>query len=128
MHYGILKGIRNELQESREETERSMRETDESGDQRALEKRAIQEEDSQALQKLPKARVPRSTRVRSLSDMRPSFTSTAEKSVMDMQYCVANLSELRTLAGRNHLSNFSDFWAPDYKDTMPLKAAFTPEY
>jgi hypothetical protein len=33
----------------------------------------------------------------------------------------------RNLAEKNHLSKFSDFWAPDYKDTMPLKAAFTPE-
>ncbi len=40
-----------------------------------------------------------------------------------MQY----LEELRGLAGRNNLSKFSDFWAPDHKNTMPMKPAFAPE-
>ncbi len=38
-----------------------------------------------------------------------------------------NLGALRSLTGRNQLSKFSDFWAPDCKDTMPRKAAYTPE-
>jgi hypothetical protein len=46
---------------------------------------------------------------------------------MDMQYCVENLGELRKLEGKSSLSKFSDFWAPDYKNTTPMKAAFTPE-
>ncbi len=90
-----------------------------------MEKRAIQEENSKIRIKAPTAKGPRNIRVESLSDLPPSFT--AKKSVMDMQYCVANLSGLRSLAGRNPLSKFSDFWAPDYKDTMPLKAVYTIE-
>ncbi len=46
---------------------------------------------------------------------------------MDMNFCVQNLSELRMLAGKNNLSKFSNFRAPDYKNIMPMKAAFTPE-
>jgi hypothetical protein len=57
--------------------------------------------------------------------MPASFT--AAKSVTDMQYCVRNLTDLRTLAGRNQLSKFSDFWAPDHQNTTPMKPAFTPE-
>jgi hypothetical protein len=44
---------------------------------------------------------------------------------MDMQYCVEYLTDLRVLAGKNNLSKFSDFWAPDYKYTTPLKPVFT---
>jgi hypothetical protein len=44
-----------------------------------------------------------------------------------MQYCVKNLGALRGLARRNQLSKFSDFCAPDHKNTMPMKAAYTPE-
>jgi hypothetical protein len=46
---------------------------------------------------------------------------------MDMQYCVENLSDFRKLAGKNKLSKFSDFWAPDHQNTTPMKPAFTPE-
>jgi hypothetical protein len=73
----------------------------------------------------PFAKPPRSIRVASLEEMPASFT--AAKSVMDMQYCVGNLTGLRELAGKNNLSKFSDFWAPDHKDTTPMKPAFTPE-
>jgi hypothetical protein len=31
-----------------------------------------------------------------------------------MQYCVQNLGELRALAGKNNLSKFIEFWAPDH--------------
>jgi hypothetical protein len=40
---------------------------------------------------------------------------------------VQNLAEFRTLAGKNKLSKFSDFWAPDHQNTTPIKPAFTPE-
>jgi hypothetical protein len=46
---------------------------------------------------------------------------------MDM-HCVENLLAFHSLAADHHLSKFSDFWAPDYKNAMPLKAAFTPEH
>jgi hypothetical protein len=71
------------------------------------------------------ARPPRSLRVASLEEMPASFT--APKSVMDMQYCVQNLEDLRALVGKNNLSRFSDFWAPDHKNTTPLKPVFVPE-
>jgi hypothetical protein len=71
------------------------------------------------------ARPPRNLRVASLEEMPASFT--APKSVMDMQYCVQNLEDLRALAGKNNLSKFSDFWAPDHKDTTPMKPVYTPE-
>ncbi len=61
----------------------------------------------------------------SLDEMPASFT--AAKSVMDMQYCVDNLTDLRVLAGKNNLSKFSDFWAPDHRSTTPMKPVFTPE-
>jgi hypothetical protein len=73
----------------------------------------------------PATRPPRSIRVASLQELPASFT--AAKSVMDMQYCVMNLSDFRTLAGKNQLSKFSDFWAPDHHNTTPMKPAFTPE-
>ncbi len=44
-----------------------------------------------------------------------------------MQYCVQKLDGLRELVDRNNLSKFSDFWAPDHKNTTPMKPAFTPE-
>jgi hypothetical protein len=44
-----------------------------------------------------------------------------------MHYCVEILASFRNLAAKHPLSKFSDFWAPDYKNTMPLKAAFTPK-
>jgi hypothetical protein len=44
-----------------------------------------------------------------------------------MHYCVENLGEFRKLAKRNQLSMFNDFWAPDHKNIMPVKAAYTPE-
>jgi hypothetical protein len=50
---------------------------------------------------------PRNVRVASLKELPASFT--AAKSVMDMQYCVENLSDFRKLAGKNKLSKFSDF-------------------
>jgi hypothetical protein len=31
------------------------------------------------------------------------------------------------LVGRNNLSKFSDFWAPDHKNTTPMKPVLTPE-
>ncbi len=71
------------------------------------------------------ARPPRNLRVASLEELPGSFT--APKSVMDMQYCVQHLEDLRALVGKNNLSKFSDFWAPDHKDTMPMKPIFTPE-
>jgi hypothetical protein len=46
---------------------------------------------------------------------------------MDMQYCVQNLSGFRKMAGKNKLSKFSDFWAPDHQNTTPMKSAFIPE-
>ncbi len=88
-------------------------------------KAAQKEENARCCIKEPPPRGPRSLRVASLDHLPPSFT--AEKKVMDMQYCVHNLSELRMLARKNKLSKFSDFWATDHKDTMPMKAAFTPE-
>ncbi len=88
--------------------------------------KAAQDENAKCLVKEPPAtRPPRSTRVASLDDLPLSFT--AEKSVMDMQYCVKNLAEFHTLAGKNKLSKFSDFWAPGHQNTTPLKPAFTPE-
>jgi hypothetical protein len=72
-----------------------------------------------------KPRPPRSLRVSSLDEMPASFT--APKSVIDMQYCVQHLDDFRALAGKNDLSMFSDFWAPDHKNTMPLKPVFIPE-
>jgi hypothetical protein len=71
------------------------------------------------------AKPPRSTRVTSLEEMPASFT--ASKSVMHMQYCVQNLEDFRQLVGKNQLSKFSDFWAPDNRNTMPMKPVFTPE-
>jgi hypothetical protein len=65
------------------------------------------------------ARPPRNLRVASLEELPGSFA--APKSVLDMQYCVRNLEGLRELAGRNNLSKFSDFWAPDHKNTTPMK-------
>ncbi len=44
-----------------------------------------------------------------------------------MSFTAKNLGALRSLAERNQLRKFRDFWAPDYKDTMPMKAAYTPE-
>jgi hypothetical protein len=73
----------------------------------------------------PVAKPPRSIRVASLEEMPASFT--AAKSVMDMQYCVDNLTDLRVLAGKNNLSKFIDFWAPDHQNTTPMKPHFTPE-
>ncbi len=72
-----------------------------------------------------RTRPPRNLRVASLEEMPASFT--APKSVMDMQYCVRHLDELRDLAGNNNLNKFSDFWAPDHKNTTPLKSSFVPE-
>jgi hypothetical protein len=92
---------------------------------KAMRLKAAQEENAKCLIKEPPPRGPRSIRVASLDDLPLSFT--AEKSVMDMHYCVQNLPELRTLAGKNKLSKFSDFWAPDHKNTTPMKAAFTPD-
>ncbi len=71
------------------------------------------------------ARPPRNLRVASLEEMPASFT--APKSVMDMQYCVLHLEGLRELVGKHNLSKFSDFWAPDHKNTTPMKPVFTPE-
>jgi hypothetical protein len=88
--------------------------------------KAAQDENAKCLVKKPPAtRPPRSTRVASLDDLPLSFA--AEKSVMDMQYCVKNLAEFHTLAGKNKLSKFSDFWAPGHRNTTPMKPAFTPE-
>jgi hypothetical protein len=67
----------------------------------------------------------RNSRVASLEKLPGSFT--APKSVLDMHYCVRNLEGLRELAGRNNLSKFSDFWAPDHKNTTPMKPVFAPE-
>ncbi len=62
-------------------------------------------------------RVQRNPRVSLLDELPLSFT--AKKDVMDMQYCVKHLSDLRSLVGKNdQLSKFSDFWAPDHKNTM----------
>jgi hypothetical protein len=72
-----------------------------------------------------KTRLPRNLRVASLEEMPGTFTT--PKKVMDMQYCVQHLEELRSLAGRNNLSMFSDFWAPDHKNTTPMKPVFLPE-
>jgi hypothetical protein len=72
-----------------------------------------------------KARPPRSLRVSSLEEMPAAFA--APKSVMDMQYCVLHLDKFRKLAGKNNLGMFSDFWAPDHKNTTPLKPIFVPE-
>jgi hypothetical protein len=71
-------------------------------------------------------RAPRNLRVSSLDELSLSFT--AEKEVMDVQYCVEHLLDLRSLVEKNdQLSKFSDFRAPDHKNTMPMKTAFTPE-
>ncbi len=68
------------------------------------------------------ARPPRNPRVNSLEELPPSFT--AEKDVMDMAYCVKHRSVIRSLVGKNdQLSRFSDHWASDHKNTMPMKAA-----
>ncbi len=72
-----------------------------------------------------KARPPRSLRVSSLDEMPASFA--APKSVMDMQYCVQHLDGFRKLAGKNDLCMLSDFWAPDHKNTTPLRPVFVPE-
>jgi hypothetical protein len=61
-------------------------------------------------------KVPRNPRVSSLGELPPSFT--AEKDVMDMEYCVKHTSDLRSLVGKNdQLSKCSEFWAPDHKNT-----------
>ena len=65
------------------------------------------------------ARSPRSLRVASLEELPGSFT--APKSVLDMQCCVQHLEDLREMAGKNDLSKFSDFWAPDHKNTTHTK-------
>jgi hypothetical protein len=44
-----------------------------------------------------------------------------------MQYCVQNLEDFRQLVGKNQLSKFSDFRAPDNQNTMPMRPVFTPE-
>ncbi len=45
-----------------------------------------------------------------------------------MEYCVRHIFDLRSLVGKNdQLSKFSDYWAHDHKNTMPIKAVFTPE-
>ncbi len=88
--------------------------------------KATQDEKAKVPDKEPlAARPPRSIRVASLEELPASFT--AAKSVMDMQYCVQNLSDFRKQAGKNKLSKFSDFWAPDHQNTTPMKPAFTPE-
>ncbi len=88
--------------------------------------KAAQDEKAKVLDKEPPAaRPPRSVRVASLEELPASFT--AAKSVMDMQYCVQNLSDFRKLTGKNKLSKFSDFWTPDHQNTTPVKPAFTPE-
>jgi hypothetical protein len=93
---------------------------------KALNQKATQsKKDKEAEGKTSKARPPRNVRVASLEEMPGTFA--IQKRVMDMQYCVANLGDLRALVGRNNLSKFSDFWAPDYKNTTPLKPVFTPE-
>ncbi len=73
----------------------------------------------------PATQPARNIRVASLEELPASFT--ASKRVMDMQYCVQNLTDLRRLAGKNQLSKFSDFWAPDHQNTTPMKPVFTPE-
>jgi hypothetical protein len=92
----------------------------------ALNQKAAQgKKDKEPEDKASKTRPSRNLRVASLEEMPGSFTT--PKRVMDMQYCVQHLEELRVLVGRNDLSKFSDFWAPDHKNTMPLKSSFVPE-
>jgi hypothetical protein len=93
---------------------------------KALNQKAAQgKKDKEPEEGPSKTRPPRNLRVASLEEMPGSFTT--PKKVMDMQYCVQHLEGLRELAGRNDLSKFSDFWAPDHKNTMPLKSSFVPE-
>jgi hypothetical protein len=96
------------------------------GEWKALNQKAAQgKKGKEPEDEASRTRPPRNLRVASLEEMPASFT--APKSVMDMQYCVRHLDELRDLAGNNDLDKFSDFWAPDHKNTMPLKTSFVPE-
>ncbi len=79
---------RQETQEERD-VERIGKECDLSSEQRSKEKLAIREENAKILIKETPARGPRSIRVGSLGDLPRSFT--AQKSVLDMQYCIAHL-------------------------------------
>jgi hypothetical protein len=93
---------------------------------KALNQKAAQgKKDKEPEDETSRKRPPRNLRVASLEEMPASFT--APKSVMDMQYCVQHLEELRDLAGDNDLNKFSDFWAPGHENTTPLKTSFVPE-
>jgi hypothetical protein len=39
--------------------------------------------------------------------------------VLDMRHCVDKLLDIRVLADNSKLSDFSDFWGPDYKKKKP---------
>jgi hypothetical protein len=96
------------------------------GEWKAMNQKAAQgKKDKEPEDEASRARPPRNLRVASIEELPGSFT--APKSVMDMQYCVRHLEGLRELAGKNDLSKFSDFWAPDHKNTTPLKSSFVPE-
>jgi hypothetical protein len=83
-------------------------------------KAAQGKKDKEPVEEPSVARPPRNLRVASLEELPGSFT--APKSVMDMQYCVQHLEDLRAMVGENNLSKFSDFWAPDHD--VPLLARF----
>jgi hypothetical protein len=55
---------------------------------------------------------------------RPTDSTTP---VMDMRFCIEHLDAIRNEAGDFHLSDFSDYWAPDHQKTTPnLPNTFVP--
>jgi hypothetical protein len=51
------------------------------------------------------------------SSTTPALTTASSTPVMDMQFCIDNLSAIRNEAGDSLLSEFSDFWASDHSKT-----------
>ncbi len=41
--------------------------------------------------------------------------------VIDMRFCIDNLSSLRIEATNHSLTDYSDYWAPDFPKTIPNK-------
>jgi hypothetical protein len=48
-----------------------------------------------------------------------SPTTAGSTQVMDMHFCISNLDAIRAEAGDFTLKDFSDYWAPDNRQTAP---------
>ncbi len=53
------------------------------------------------------------------SSATPTRTTAACTPVMDMLFCINNLDAIRSEAGDFSLKDFSDYWAPDNRNTAP---------